>query len=65
MQLPINNVSIGSGNGLVPTRPQVLTWNGADPVQRREYAVLGGEELYVASDFFFYMKLDTNSQRWY
>ena len=38
-------VSIGSGNGLAPRRRQAITWTNADPVNRRIYAALGGDEL--------------------
>ena len=45
---PIDNkVSIGSGNGLAPNRRQAIIWTNADPVQRRIYAALGGDELIV------------------
>ena len=38
-------VSIGSGNGLALNRQQAITWTNANPVHRRIYAALGGEEL--------------------
>ena len=39
--------SIGSGNGLAPTRRQTITWANADPVHWRIYmhAALGGNQL--------------------
>ena len=40
--------SIGSGNGLAPTRPQAITWPNADPVHLRIYAALGGDELSIS-----------------
>ena len=38
-------VSIGSGSGMVPSRPQAITWSNTDPVPWRIYAVLGRDEL--------------------
>ena len=37
--------SIGSDNGLAPTRRQAIIWANDDPVQRRIYASLGLNEL--------------------
>ena len=37
--------SIGSDNGLAPNRRQAITRTNADPVHRRIYAVLAGDEL--------------------
>ena len=39
--------SIGSGNGLVPKRPQAITWTNADPVHLCIYTALGGNELRI------------------
>ena len=36
--------SIGSGNGLAPVRRQAINWTNADPVHRRIYTALGGDE---------------------
>ena len=36
---------ICSDNGLAPSRRQVIIWTNADPVHRRIYAALGGDEL--------------------
>ena len=42
---PINNkATFGSGNGLAPKRRQAIIWTNADPVHRRIYAALGGNE---------------------
>ena len=38
-------VSIGSDNGLAPSRRQAIIWTNVDPVYRRIYAALGGGEL--------------------
>ena len=38
-------VSIGSGNGLAPSRWQAITWTNADLVHWRIYAALSGDEL--------------------
>ena len=38
-------VSIGSGNGLARNRQKNIIWTNVDPVHRRIYAALGGEEL--------------------
>ena len=37
--------SIGSGNGLAPSRGQAITWTNDDPVHWGIYAALGGDEL--------------------
>ena len=34
--------SIGSGNGLAPSRRQTITWTNHDPVRWRIYVALGG-----------------------
>ena len=41
--------SIGSGNGLAPTRRQAIIWTNAGPVHRRIYmhAALGGDQLNI------------------
>ena len=38
-------VSIGSDNGLAPSRRQAIIWTNVDPIHRRIYAALGGDEL--------------------
>ena len=38
-------VSIGSDNGLAPSRRQAIIWTNVDPVHWRIYAALGGDEL--------------------
>ena len=38
-------VSIGSDNGLAPSRRQAIIWSDADPVHWRIYMALGGDEL--------------------
>ena len=38
-------IKIGSGNGLSFVRRQAITWTNIDPVYRRVYAALGGDEL--------------------
>ena len=38
-------VSIGSGNGVAPSRWQAITWTNADQVHQRIYATLGGDEV--------------------
>ena len=38
-------VSIGSDNGLAPSRWQAIIWTNADPVHQRICAALGGDEL--------------------
>ena len=43
--VPIPKVSIGSGNGLAPNRPQAIAWTNADPLHWRIYAALGEDEL--------------------
>ena len=35
----------GLDNGLAPNRRQTIIWTNADPIYRRIYAALGGEEL--------------------
>ena len=35
---------IGCGNGLVPSRRQAIIWTNVDPVHRRIYGALGGDE---------------------
>ena len=44
---PIDNkpAFTGSGNGLAPNKRQAITWTNADPIHRRMYAALGGNEL--------------------
>ena len=43
---PIDNKpNIGSNNGLVPKRRQAIIWTNADPINRRIYPALGGDEL--------------------
>ena len=42
---PIDNVSIGSGNGWAPNRWQAITWTNADPGGWRICAALGEDEL--------------------
>ena len=42
---PIDKISIGLDNGLAPNRRQAIIWTTADPVHRRIYAALGGDEL--------------------
>ena len=37
--------SFGSDNGLVPNRQQAIICTSADPIHRRIYAALGGDEL--------------------
>ena len=37
--------SIGSDNGLAPTRRQAIIWTNVNPVQWRIYALLGGDML--------------------
>ena len=37
--------SIGSDNGLTPTRRQAIIWTNADPIHWRIHAALGGDEL--------------------
>ena len=49
VQLTINS-SIGSDNGLAPTRRQAIIWTNVDPVHRRIYAALGGDELMHAHE---------------
>ena len=55
IQGPIHNgsnwqySSIGSDNGSAPTRRQAIIWTNADPVYRRIYAALGGDELKLIS----------------
>ena len=46
-------VSIGSDNGLIPSRRQAIIWTNADPVQCRIYAALGGDELIFVSLFLY------------
>ena len=41
----IDNVSIGSGNGLAPNRWQAITWSNADPFHWCIYVTLGVDEL--------------------
>ena len=36
--------SIGWDDSLVPNRRQAIIWTNADPVYRRIYAALGGDE---------------------
>ena len=36
---------VGLGNDLVPNRRQAIIWTIADPVHRRIYSSLGGDEL--------------------
>ena len=38
-------VSIGSDNGLAPSRRQPIIWTNGDPFDRRIYVALGGDEL--------------------
>ena len=38
-------VSIGSGNGLAPSRRQAIIWTNADPVHRCIYVALGGDDI--------------------
>ena len=38
-------VSVGSGNGLAPTRRQAITWTNTEPFHWRIYAALGGYAL--------------------
>ena len=40
-----NKRANGSGNSLAPNRRQTITWTNADPVHRRIYAALRGDEL--------------------
>ena len=40
-----NKPALVSGNGLSLNRRQAITWSNADPVYRRIYAALGGDEL--------------------
>ena len=40
--------SIGSDNGLAPTRRQTIILTNTDPVHRRIYAALGGDELMLS-----------------
>ena len=40
-----NQIGFGSGNGLAPNRWQAITRTNADPVHRRIYLALGGDEL--------------------
>ena len=42
-------VSIGSDNGMAPSRWQAIVWTNADPVHRRIYAALGENELTAIS----------------
>ena len=51
---------IGSGNGLVSNRRQAITWTNADPVLRRIYTSLGGDELMEISVHVsgLYIKMD-------
>ena len=35
----------GSGNGLVPSRQQAITWINTDPIHLRIFAALGGDQL--------------------
>ena len=37
--------SIVLGNGLAPNKQQAITWNNDDPVLRRIFATLGGNDL--------------------
>ena len=39
------NHSIVLGKGLTPNKQQAITWNNDDPVLRRIFATLGGDEL--------------------
>ena len=41
------DISICSGNGLMPNRQQAITWANADPILWRIYAALGGDELII------------------
>ena len=40
----------GSGNGLVLSRRQAITWNTDDPVYWRVYAALGGDEFLISQN---------------
>ena len=37
--------NIGSDNGLGPNRRQAIVWTNAEPIHRRIYPALGGDEL--------------------
>ena len=41
----LTKYSIGLNDGLAPNRRQVIIGTNADPVHRRMYAALGGDEL--------------------
>ena len=47
-------MSIGSGNGLAPNRRQTIIWTNADSVHWRIYAGLGGDELLLGDQFWYY-----------
>ena len=52
-----------SGNGLAPKRRQAITWNNADPVHRRIYAALGGDELIITQHCTQQVGLSFNRQQ--
>ena len=45
--VPYGPIDICSGNGLAPNRQQAITWSNDDPVYRRIYAALAGDELII------------------
>ena len=50
------------GNGLAPNRWQGSTWTNADPVHRRIYATLGGDEILLHA--LSTVSLDSNYVIW-
>ena len=60
-------ISIGSGNGLASNRRQAIIWTNDDPVPRRIYAAVGGDELKSAGTEFdwneFNWMADTGANR--
>ena len=51
--------SIGSDDGLAPTRRQAIIWTNADPFYRRIYAALGGDELACPPRYLSYVVKST------
>ena len=47
-------IYIGSDNGLAPSMWQAIIWTNADPVHRRIYAALGGDELTAMESILHY-----------
>ena len=45
LKVQLTATSIGLDNGLAPNRRQTIIWTNTDPILRRIYSALGGDDL--------------------